>query len=575
MKSLWKLKKYVVPYRWLVFGSVLLAIPLSVLRFAPAPIMKYIGDDFFIQRNPKVVYLFPLAFIVIYLLNFPIRFFHYYFLRVVMTRVNQAIKNDLWTHLLGLSADHFTKQSTGTLMSRVASDPQVIDSGILCINVIVREPLTFAFLFGYAFYLNWKLTLVTLIMFPCLAWIFSATARNLKRYIRALSEENANLYSTIQENITGIRVVKFYGLEKYARKKFRERAERFAHILRKTAVLEEAAHPAVELVTAFAIAAVIYYGGLQVLNESMTPGQLLSFFTALALMTDPLRKLNDLNMKLNQAAAATDRVFEVMTWQNHVREAKDPKRVDGFRDVISFERVSFAYPDLPGRNVLTDISFTMKKGETTALVGHSGSGKSSLAALLPRLFDVTHGHIRVDGVDIRDYALADLRKLFSIVSQDVFLFNDTIEENIRCGRFDATREEIRAAAKEAFALDFIEALPDSFKTVIGDRGQKLSGGERQRIAIARAFLRQSPILILDEATSSLDSASEKAVQKALDKLMTNRTTLIIAHRLSTVRNADQIHVIKDGSIIESGDHHDLLDKKGEYAKFIQISDDLS
>jgi ABC-type multidrug transport system fused ATPase/permease subunit len=281
--------------------------------------------------------------------------------------------------------------------------------------------------------------------------------------------------------------------------------------------------------------------------------------------------LNDVNIKLNQAAAASDRIFEVFRWKSNLYRPKEPIPVHEFKESVRLENVSFSYPDAPDRGVLKNVSFGLPKGKKVALVGSSGAGKSSLVSLLPRIYDVTAGRITFDGQDIRELSIHDLRRLIAVVSQDVFLFNDTVEENIRCGKLDATDEEIHSAAVKAHAWDFIQTLQHGMKTRIGDRGQKLSGGERQRLSIARAFLRESPILILDEATSSLDSASERIVQTAIEELMKDRTTLVIAHRLSTIRNVDQILVIKDGEIVESGTHPELLQRGGEYARFHNFS----
>ncbi len=571
MRSLLRLKPYLRPYLALIIISALLAIPLSALRFSPVPLVKYLVDDLLVKRDEAKLYLFPLLFIGLYLVNFVIRFLHYYLLRIVVARVNQKIKNNLYDHLMGLSADYYTAQSTGTLISRVAADPQYVDGGLACINVVFREPITFLFLFGYALWLNWKLTLITLVIMPALAWVFHVTGRNLKRYVGHMTEENARLFSTLQESFTGIRVVKMFRLEKYLRTKFLERSESFTKFLLKTAALEEAAHPMVELITAFAIAGVIFYGGAQVLSGSMTSGDLLAFFTAFGLMMNPIRLLNDVNLKVNAAAAACDRIFQIFDLKSNLVERPNPQPLHALEKEISFEDIVFSYPDAPERKILKGISFRVPKGRMVALAGASGAGKSSLVNLLPRIFDVTSGVIRIDGVDIRDLNLSDLRRNVAVVSQDVFLFNDTVEENIRCGRLNATHEEIVEAARRAHAMEFIDRLANGFNTVIGDRGQKLSGGERQRLSIARAFLRQAPILILDEATSSLDSASERAVQEALEELMKDRTSIVIAHRLSTIRNADCIYVMKDGLIVESGKHEELLTREGEYACFYRIA----
>jgi ABC-type multidrug transport system fused ATPase/permease subunit len=275
-------------------------------------------------------------------------------------------------------------------------------------------------------------------------------------------------------------------------------------------------------------------------------------------------------LKINQATAACERIFEVFDWKTHVLEPAEPKSLSGLKDCVEIRDIRFAYPDAPDRQVLNGLSLKIPKGKVVALVGASGAGKSSLVSLIPRIYDVTSGSITVDGIDIRDVSTRDLRSMIAVVSQDIFLFDDTIEANIRCGRLDATAEEIREAAKHAHALDFIESLPNGFQSHVGERGQKLSGGEKQRVSIARAFLRHAPLLILDEATSSLDNASERAVQSALEELMQNRTTLVIAHRLSTIRNADEIVVIREGRVIEQGRHELLLEKRGEYFKLHEI-----
>ena len=569
MKSIYRLKPYLKPYRKLILISALLALPLAALRSSYIPLLQYMVDDILVKKDMTKLALFPLLLLTLGVLNFIVRFFHFYLLRIVIVRVNQKIKNDLYNHLLGLSADYFTAQSTGSLIARVGADPQYLDGGLACINVIIREPLTFIILLGYALHTNWKLTIVTFVIFPPLAWVFTASGKNLKRYLNRVAEENAKLYSTLQESFTGIRIVKTFRLEKYVRRKFWEQSETFTQLLLKISKIEEAAHPLVELLIFAVVAIIVYFGGRQVIFGKITSGQLVAFFATFFAMVNPLKLLNEVNMKINQAAGAADRIFQVFDWKPNLFESAQPKAVREFKDKIEFQNVSFAYPDAPARLVLNQISFEVPKGKTVALVGASGAGKSSLVSLLPRIFDITGGSIRIDGTDIREFSLEDLRRMIAVVNQEVFLFNDTIEENIRCGKLNSTFEEIQAAARKAHALEFIEPLPDGMKTIIGDRGQKLSGGQRQRLSIARAFLRQSPILILDEATSSLDSASERIVQSTLEELMRDRTTIIIAHRLSTIQNADHIFVMRDGQIVESGRHADLLGKNGEYSRFYQ------
>lgn len=565
MKGLRRLAPFLRPYVGLIVASCLLAIPLAALRVGPVPIVQYFVDDLLVSKDHSKVYLYPLLIIGLFVLNFGVRFLHYYCIRVVVGRVDQQLKNRLHEHLMGLSADHFAARSAGSLISRIGHDPQYISSGINCITILVREPITLVMLLAYTLTINWQLTLIVFGLVPPLAWVFAVTGRNLKRYIHQMTEANGRLFSIIQESLVGIRVVQAFRLEKYVRKKFREQSDEYARIYLKTAVLEEAAHPMVELLTGIAIGALLFFGGRQLVAGEMTAGGFMGFLTAFALTLNPIRTLNDLNIKLNQTAAATDRIFQTLGWKSSLAIAADPKRCQGVAKDIRLENVRFAYPDDPEQPILRGISFEIPRGGVVALVGASGAGKSSLVNLLPRLFDVNEGAIRIDGTDIKQFDVDSLRAQFAVVSQDVFLFNDSIEENIRCGRLSATREEIREAARRAHADEFIREAPQGYDTVIGDRGQKLSGGERQRLSIARAFLRKAPILILDEATSNLDTRSELMVQEALTELMKDRTTIVIAHRLSTIRHADRIHVLKDGQIIESGKHDELLARGGTYA----------
>lgn len=565
MKSLLRLLPYLKPYRGLVALSIGLAIPLSLLRLGPAPLIRYLLDDLLREQDPSLLWQFPALLIGLYTLNFFVRFAHYYCLRIVIIRVNQRLKNQLFKHLLKLSVDYFTAQSTGQLLARTYTDPQSVDAGLSCINLFIREPLTLFILFGYALFLNWQLTLMTLLLVPPLVWLFSVTGRHLKRYLHRIADLNGSLLARLQESYAGIRVVKVFRLEAYLMKKFFRQSQDYSKLLLKTSLLEEASHPLVEFFTACALAPIAYFGSLQVLEHRMTPGDLFAFFTAFAMMMNPIRLLNEVHLKLNQAAVACDRIFQIFEWQPRVKQLPFPEPFSGFKEALVFDQVSFAYPDRPDHLVLQEVSFTLKRGQLLALVGQSGSGKTSLIQLIPRLFDVTAGYIRMDGRDLRSLALKDLQDQLAVVNQDLFLINDTVLENIRLGYQSASFEEIEQAARRAHALDFIQHLPEGFQTVIGDRGQKLSGGQKQRLSIARAFLRQAPILILDEATSSLDTQSEKAVQAALEDLMKDRTTLVIAHRLSTIQHAHEILVMKSGQLVERGQHEALLRLGGEYA----------
>jgi subfamily B ATP-binding cassette protein MsbA len=527
MTELKRLIPYLRPQLKVILLGLFLAIPLAALRMGPAPMVERIINDLFNNKDQSKLVLYPLLFIGLYILNFFIRFIHYYCNRTLIARVNQSLKQDLYDHLLSLSTNHFTEQSTGAILSRVGSDTKIINDGLYHINMLIREPVQIILCLGYAFYLNWKLALITCTMAPPLALIFSQTSRRVKRYALQQNQENANLFSTLQESLSGIRVIKLFQLEKLLSQRFKNQISLFTQHYLHSAVIEELSPPSVELISAFAIAFLLYFGGHEIIQGHMTTGELLAFFIAFALITNPIRTLNDTTIKLSAASAACVRVFEIFNWKSTIVEKSNPLSKSSFDQALVLNQVSFSYD--PQRMILNQVSLTLKKGKTLALVGASGSGKSTLVQLLPRLYDVTSGSITIDGTDLRDLKISDLRQLISVVNQDVFLFNDSIYENIRWGRPDATENEVIAAAKLAHAYDFIQTLPEGMQTIIGDRGQKLSGGERQRVSIARAFLRSSPILILDEATSSLDSASERAVQSALEKLMQDRTTLVIAH----------------------------------------------
>ncbi len=569
--SLKSLRPFLKPYKnWLIF-SLLMALPLSVLRTAPLILIKKLVDEVLLRKDTSELRLICWELVGISFLNIFVRFFHYYSIRIVVVNVNQKVREKLFSHLMGLSADFFSDQKAGVLLSRVAADPANLDSGIAALNVVIREPLTFMVLLGYTFYLNWKLTLLTFTIAPALAFVFGKTGKYIKRKIAIYQEHNGQSYSTLQEAISGIRVIHLFNLQKFSFSKLSLQLSEITRLLLKISKMEELSSPTVEFITAIAVSLILFYGGLSVIHGKMTSGDFVAFFAAFTMMINPIRQLADINSKLHSSAAAMERINDFLAWKSRIVEAKNPKPIPTIQDHIEFKNVQFAYPDTPDRKVLKGLSFTLPAGKTVALVGQSGSGKSSIVQLLTRLYDVTDGAILVDGVDLRELHLKNWRDQVAVVSQDVFLFHDTIFNNILMGRPEATREEVLEAASRAFAYEFIERLPQGFNTIVGDRGLKLSGGERQRISIARAFLKNESFLILDEATSNLDNESEKIVQKTLENLMEHRTTLVIAHRLSTIQKADQIIVMREGEIIETGSYDELMKKSGEFNRLATIS----
>jgi len=569
--SLKGLKPYLMPYRkWLVF-SLIMAIPLSLLRAGPLPLIKYLIDDVLVKRDEHQLLLIPIAIIALYTLNLVVRFLHYYAIRIVVVNASQDLREDLYSHLIGLSSDYFSEKKSGALLSRVTADPQNLDGGIAAFNVVIREPITFLALLGYTLYTNWKLTLLTFTIVPALALVFGRTGKYIKHKITEYQEQNGESYSTIQEAISGIRVIHLFNLQAVSNSRFSKQMTEITRLLLKISKMEEVASPMIELVTSFAIALILYFGGLSVLKGEMTSGDLFAFFTAFGMMINPIRQIADVNSKLHSAAAAMERIQDFLSWKPRIQNAPNARPIQSVSRGIEFKNVEFAYPDSPQRRVLNGIRFSLPVGKTVALVGQSGSGKSSIVQLLTRLYDIQGGSIEIDGVDLRELDLNQWRSQVAVVSQDVFLFHDTIFNNILMGRPDASRDEVTEAARKAFAFEFIQRLPQGFDTLVGDRGVKLSGGERQRISIARAFLKNAHCLILDEATSNLDNESEKIVQRTLETLMQNKTTLVIAHRLSTIQNADEIIVLREGNIVEQGHYTELMSQKGEFNRLAALS----
>ncbi len=565
------LKPYLWPDKnWLMF-SLVMAIPLSLLRTGPIPLVKILIDEILLKKDTSKLIYVPFAIIGLYTINLFVRFLHYYSIRIAVVNTNRRVREKMYEHLIGLSADYFSEKRSGALLSRVTADPFQLDSGISSLNVLIREPVLFLVLFGYALYTNWRLTLLTLTIVPALGWVFSRSGKYIKGKIVEYQEWNGESYSSAQEAISGIRVIHLYNLAGSQVRKYSDQLGTITRLLLRISKMEEIAGPVVELITSVSIALILYFGGKAVLYGEMTSGDLVGFFTAFGMMVNPIRSLSDINSKMNTASASMERIQEFLSWQPRIRDRENALRVNSIERGIEFNGVGFHYPDSPERPVITDVSFSLPLGSTVALVGQSGSGKSSIVQLITRLYDVSSGSILIDGNDLRDLALDSWRDQVAVVSQDVFLFHDTIFQNILMGRPGATAEEVREAARKAHALDFIQRLPKGFDTLVGDRGIKLSGGERQRISIARAFLKDSKCLILDEATSNLDNESEKIVQKALEELMENRTTLIIAHRLSTIRDADEILVLKEGRILERGTYESLLARPGEFKRLVEFS----
>lgn len=553
---------------WLIIALSLMMVVAGTTA-GLAFLMETILDDVFTAKSKQSLYF--AASIVMSL--FVAKGLATYGQTVIMSFVGQRILADLqksmFGHLVNGDLSFFHNHSSGALIAHFINDVEKMRGTVAgVITAIGRDSLTLIFLIGVMFYQDWLLTLASFFAFPTAILPLVKIGKKIRKVSANTQNEIGQFTTLLNETFTGIRHVKAAGMEDYEKSRASTLIEKVFKLVFRAARTKAAAYPIMETLGGTAIVIVICYGGWQVIEGTRSTGTFFSFVTALLLAYDPVKKLVNLNAQLQEGLAATERVFKILDVHPKIVDQPNALRVDEAKGNIIFENISFSY--LENVPLIDKISLTIKKGQTVALVGHSGAGKTTILNLICRFFDPASGRITLDGTDIRKITMSSLRSNLALVSQDVTLFNDTIKENIAYGTKGAALPEIQKAAKHAAAHDFIMELPDGYDTMIGENGVKLSGGQRQRIAIARAMLKNAPILLLDEATSSLDTKSERAVQEALSNLMQNRTTIVVAHRLSTIQSADLIHVIDEGRIAESGNHEELLQLNGAYAKLYEI-----
>lgn len=569
MKELKTLLRFAKPYKWWLVLATLCMIIVTLMNMAGPwmirNLIKTVTDGVNTGAGFDKVTVLALAVVLIYILRAISQFGTDFVSHYAAWNMLKEIRQHLYNHLQNLSLRFYHDKQTGELMSRVINDtgnfeqllahaiPTIVVNGLMLIGVSI-----------ILFSMNFALALYTLIPVPLLIWMVMKFSQISRPLFKQAQQKIADVNSILQDNFTGIKEIKAFTQENYESSRTWERITAYTRSILQALKLSNAFHPGIEFVSSIGTVIVIFFGGRLALSHNLALEDLVAFLLYLGMFYQPITALGRINEGLQQALASADRVLEILAEEPEVSETPDMIEVDRIKGQIEFQNVNFEY--VKNFPILKDISFMVEPGETVALVGATGVGKTTIANLIPRFYDPDSGRILIDGKDIRKIKLASLRRQISIVSQDIFLFNGTVRENILYGRPDATDEEVIAAAQAANAHEFILELPNGYETKVGERGVKLSGGQKQRISIARAILKDAPVLILDEATSSVDTKTEKLIQEALNKLMKNKTTIVIAHRLSTIQDADQIIVLEEGKVLERGKHAELLQSQGLYSQ---------
>ncbi len=563
---------YFWPYWRLIAVSALCSAVVGGMDGAFAYLVEPVLKKIFAGGDVGVFLLVPAGIVVLFIVRSLARFTYDTTIKLAGQKAIQDLRNELYGSTVRLDMAFFGRRSTGELMSHATNDISTMQEGVASVVCgLFRDLLSAASLLGVIFYRNWQLAIFTFVVIPLTAYPAQLIGKKIKNASGRSLNIMGGITANLQETFSGIKVIKAFGLEGRATERFRQVNLEYFRQYKRFIKYESLAMPVSETIISFGIAGVVYFGGSQVMSGRMTASEFFSFIAAMVMVFNPIKKLQGSYNNLQRSAGAAERVFGLLDEPRSIVDRPGAVPLERVSGTVEFRNVSFRYGDEP---VLQDISLTVSSNQMLALVGPSGGGKSTLVSLLPRFHDVSDGAVLIDGHDVRDVTLSSLVGQIALVDQETTLFNESIANNIRYGKPDAGIDEVIEAARAAYAHDFIEQLPEGYDTNIGDRGIRLSGGQRQRLCIARALLKNAPILILDEATSALDTESEQMVQKALDNLMVNRTTFVIAHRLSTVLHADRIVVLEAGRIVESGTHDDLLQKGGLYNRLhaLQFTD---
>lgn len=563
-----RLLKYLKPYLTRLALAGICMMGVAILTASLAYLVKPALDDIFFEKNHQMLFMIPLVVACVYVFKGFCDFGQYYLMSFIGQSVIRDLRDEMFKKLSDMSVGFFVRHSTGELVSRMNNDVMMVQGAMTnAITGIVRDVLTIISLIFVVFYRDFKLALIAMIVFPLAIYPLLTFGRRLKKYSRRMLVSLEDITERLNETITGIRIVKAFAMEGYERERFTKVNQTLFNAFMKRFKVRALSNPVMETLGGFGVCAIVFYGGYQVINGYSTQGTFFSFMAALLMLYEPIKRINEVNITVQEGISAGERIFALLDTPLEVMDKEDAITLGRVRGELVYENVGFGYDETI---FLKNVSLRVAPGEAIAIVGESGAGKSTLLDLAPRFYDVSSGRVLIDGIDVRNVTQRSLRENIGIVTQQTILFDDTIRNNIAYGRPDLQLGRVIEAAVAANAHDFIMATPDGYDTVIGENGIKLSGGERQRIAIARALLKDPPILILDEATSNLDSDSEISVQRAIETLMKGRSTMVVAHRLSTIRNVNRIYVLVDGKIVEEGGHDELLTKNGFFARLYKL-----